>query len=406
MPQRKGPSGTRTYSLPFLGAYFFYYGGYCIFSSYIVMYLTHMGYRAVTCGLITSLTLMANLLMEPVGGYITDTFLSTRRYLAVCVGLICALCLFCTWNAGQPWLCLPAMVLTAGLSYPFSQLLDAWVNCSRSLDQGLVYSRIRAGGSIGYAVTSIAAGYYFQQFGWSTYFLAQAVFFLAVLPFLAGLPEISLENSPASDRKQSNLSPLACVQIILHSRPYILCLVICTVYWFSHRPVGSYLSLIVEARSGDPGTYGSVCGVGAATEFLGLLALGATQRRRSLTPEVCIGSALGLGILRPLCILMFPGVWPLYLGQILQSLSFALFYTGSVEWFTRTAHPRIRSFCISVGLTVSSVGGTIAANLLGGGLCDWLGPGALLWLSLAVSIGNGALFLMCRTQKTTPYNCK
>lgn len=48
-----------------------------------------------------------------------------------------------------------------------------------------------------------------------------------------------------------------------------------------------------------------------------------------------------------------------------------------------------------MGLTVSSVVGTVAANLLGGWLCDWLGAWSMVNLSLAVSVGNGSLFLIC-----------
>lgn len=74
------------YFRPFFVAYFFYYAGYCVFSSFIVLFLTERGYSAAVCGVITSLTLLANLLMEPVGGYLTDTYLSARSYLTVCIG--------------------------------------------------------------------------------------------------------------------------------------------------------------------------------------------------------------------------------------------------------------------------------------------------------------------------------
>ena len=269
-----GPGGKSRYSASFFAAYFFYYGGYCIFSSYMVMYLTSRGYSATLCGFITSLTLIANLLAEPVGGYITDTFLSARRFLTICVGVITVLCLLCTWSVDNPWLCLPALVAAAGVAYPFSQLMDAWVNCSRELDPGLIYSRIRAGGSIGFALTSLAAGWYFDRFGWDGYFLLQIFFFLIMLPFLFRLPDIGLGNS-AQEKEAVSLSPAECVRTALSSSSYCLCLVICTVYWFSHRPVGSYLSLIVVDRGGGPGTYGAVCGIGAVVECVGLLLIAA-----------------------------------------------------------------------------------------------------------------------------------
>ena len=76
------------YTVLFFSAYFIYYAAYCVFSSYTVLFLTERAYSATVCGIITSLTFLANLLMEPVGGYITDTFLPTRRYLLLLIGMI------------------------------------------------------------------------------------------------------------------------------------------------------------------------------------------------------------------------------------------------------------------------------------------------------------------------------
>ena len=75
------------------------------FSAYFIYY------SAMVCGIITSLTFLANLLMEPVGGYITDTFLPTRRYFLLLIGMISALCIFCTKYMDQPWIMLPGMVI-------------------------------------------------------------------------------------------------------------------------------------------------------------------------------------------------------------------------------------------------------------------------------------------------------
>lgn len=385
---------TRRYAETFFAAYFFYYAGYCVFSSYIVSYLTELGYSASLCGVISSLALVANLLMEPVGGYITDTFFSVRRYLVLCIAVIVVLCAVCTIVSDTPWLCVTLLTLTAGVAYPFSQLMDAWVNCSKSVDPTLVYSRIRAGGSIGFAVSSILAGYYFDAFGWDTYFLVQAVMFLCMVPFLLRLPVVELGNRRVKEQTAHSLTLGESFGVLLCNDKYMLSLLICTVYWFSHRPVGSYLALIINDRGGDAGTFGSVCGVGAAVEFLTLLLLSALQKRKKFTLSSCMTGALLANLLRPALILALPGVWPVYVGQIMQSVSFAFFLTGSVECFTQAADRRIRSFCISVGLTVSSVGGTILANMLGGWICDLRGTASLVVVSMGTSILNCALLAL------------
>lgn len=390
MRECSGLSGRRRYALPFFSVYFLYYAGYCVFSSYIVLYLTERSYSATVCGIITSLTLLANLLMEPIGGYVTDTFLSTRRYLTACIGIVSLLCIFCTVFSGRPFLLLPAMVLSAGIMYPFSQLMDAWVNMSREVEPGLVYSRIRAGGSIGFAAMSVVGGYYFKYNGWDHYFLLQMALFLAMAPFFLLLPDISLGNQRKGEERK-RLSPAEVFRVLAENRRFCFCLLVCTLYWFSHRPIGSYLSLLVAVRGGDAGTYGSICGVGAVVESLSLLVLPWILKRREACPIRCLTAALAADLLRPLCFLLFPGIWSFYLGQMMQSVSFALFYSASLECFAETADRRIRSFCISFGLTASSVAGTVMANLLGGILCDALGAGFLVLLSLSVAAVNLAV---------------
>lgn len=385
---------TLRYSEMFFAAFFFYYAGYCVFSSYIVSYLTELGYSASLCGMIASLALVANLLMEPIGGYITDTYLSVQRYLILCIVIITGLCVASTFAARTPWLCVTLLTLTAGVAYPFSQLMDAWVNCSRSVDPTLVYSRIRAGGSIGFGIVSVAAGYYFETFGWDTYFLVQAAMFLCMIPFLRRLPQVELGNRHTGEAQEHTLSLRESFGVILRNHKYLFCLLVCTVYWFSHRPVGSYLALIVNDRGGDAAAFGSICGLGALIEFFSLVFLGVLQKRRGLPVWFCMTGAILTDVLRPMYILLLPGMWPLYLGQICQSVSFAFFLTGSVDCFAGTADSRIRSFCISVGLTVSSVAGTILANLLGGRMCDFWGTTSLVQVSLGASVCNCLLLAL------------
>ena len=382
------------YTVLFFSAYFIYYAAYCVFSSYTVLFLTERAYSATVCGIITSLTFLANLLMEPVGGYITDTFLPTRRYLLLLVGVISALCIFCTKYMDQPWLMLPGMVLSAGIVYPFSQLMDAWVNISREKQPNLIYSRVRAGGSIGYAVMSVIGGYYFKHRGWDGYFLVQMVIFLFMIPFLFLLPDTSLGNCRKREEKEKNLSFFQAFHTLAQNRRFLFWLGIITFYWFSHRLVGSFLSLIIVELGGDAETYGNVCGAGAAVEFAGLMLLAFVWRKKNSHAFWGMTIALVTNLLRPLCFQLFSGTWALYLGQMLQSASFAFYMSVSVECFAEAADERLRSFSISMGLTVSSVVGTVLANLVGGGLCDTFHPGILILVSFAVGILNLGVFFL------------
>ena len=393
----------KSFGVPFFWAYFFYYAAYAVFSGNAVLFLTERGFSAAVCGAVTSAMLVLSLVMQPAGGYITDTFCSTRRYLAGGILVFVVLCCWCTAQRENRAYTAAGMILGAGIVYPFGQLMDAWVKMSSSADPELRYSRIRAGGSFGFAVMSVLAGQWFRRFGWDQYFLMQAAVFLLMLPLLLLLPELKPANRAGSGGRETNeitegteagkagrLSAGESVRLLLGNRSYLYWFLVCTVYWFSHRPIGSFLSLLVRERGGDAGTYGNVCGAGAVFEFLCLLLMSRGGILKK--PGMLMPAALLTDLLRPLCFLAFPGLMPVYAGQVLQSLSFALYYTASVEGFLHTSDPRIRSFSISTGLSLSSALGTAGANLSGGRLCDLYGPGILPEICFAAAAANLLLY--------------
>ena len=107
-----------------------------------------------------------------------------------------------------------------------------------------------------------------------------------------------------------------------------------------------------------------------------------------------MAAALGTNLLRPICFQLFSGEWSLYLGQILQSVSFALYMSASVECFAETSDERLKSFSISIGLTISSVIGTVCANMAGGKLCDLFYPEFLILFSFLLGSMNLLFFIL------------
>lgn len=379
----------KRYTPPFLAVYFLYYSAYALFSSYMVSYLVQRGMSATLCGGLTSITLLVSVFMQPVAGYLTDTFLSTRQYLQVSVGAIVVLCVLNTLFDQNDVVCVLLIVLTAAFAYPFVQLMDAWVNCARELDETLIYSRVRAGGSIGFATVSVLAGHFFHAAGYKSYFLLQAAIFILILPFLKKLPRLALGNRKKGKEGESHLGFFASFSILLHRPQYAACLVLFSLYWMSHRPIGSYLALICASYGGGDALFGNVCGVGSFAEFLLLLLIVPLGRKMSLKTQ--LATAFLLCLVRPA--LLLTGKIPLlYAGHIAQSLSFAFFFAASTACFTRFADPRIRSFSISVGLTVTSVLGTVCANFTGGIIYDMFGAKGNLWLSLILSMVGIAFF--------------
>lgn len=218
------------------------------------------------------------------------------------------------------------------------------------------------------------------------------VIFLFMIPCLLLLPDTSLGNCRKQEEKEKSLSFFQAFHTLVQNSRFLFWLGIITFYWFSHRLVGSFLSLIIVELGGDAETYGNVCGAGAAVEFAGLMLLAFAWKKKNSHALLGMAIALITNLLRPLCFLLFSGTWALYLGQMLQCASFAFYMSVSVECFAEAADERLRSFSISMGLTVSSVVGTVLANLVGGRLCDMFHPGILILVSFALGFLNSAVF--------------
>lgn len=387
-----GKIRTRRYTGAFFCAYFLYYAGYALFSSYMVSYLTQRGMSATICGLVTSLTLLVNVLIQPIAGYLTDTCLETKRFLTLSIAVVCLFGFINTGFAANDLISIVLIVISAAFSYPFIQLMDAWVNCSGEVDDQLVYSRVRAGGSIGFAGASTAAGYYFHAYGYGNYFLLQAACFLAILPLLYRLPTLPMGNCrEPSCKEEPRIDFFQSFAILLRIPQFTACLLLFSLYWMSHRSIGSYLALIADSYGGGDRLFGNICGVGAVAESLMLLIIAKLSRHLSLR-QILTGSIL-LCAVRPM-LLQTHSVPLLYIGQIIQSVSFALYFTASTACFTKFADPRIRRFSISVGLTSVSVIGTVSANFIGGMLFDLHGMAGSIHMSLLLSAVNVLVFLL------------
>lgn len=379
------------YTSLFFVTYFLYYSGYCIFSSYMVPYLAENGYSASVSGVVTSLMMIASVLMQPIAGYLTDTVLPARKYLAITILMVVILAMINSLSDYTSWLNIIIIIISATFSYSFSNLMDAWVNRTKELDTKISYSRIRAGGSIGFGITSILFGHILTSFGYRWFFLIQGGIFLLLMPFLYFLPDLELKNR-RTDTKEKNISFNRTFSVLLKDKKYCMILIIFTLYWMGHRPIGSYLSLIVRQRGGSDGLYGNICGIGAVVECFLLIFM---YRFKSLKRmDRLIFLTLCTSLLRPLLLLLVDGTIILYVGQILQSISFALCYSVIVDAFSKFSDYRIKSFSISVGLTVASVVGMTTANLVGGFAFDLLGANATVWVSFLISANNLLIFML------------
>lgn len=384
----------RSFAVPFFCVTALYYGGYCLFGGFMVLYLSENGYSAFFCGIVTSLTCLINLLVQPLAGYLTDTIITVKRYLIVASAAIAALSAFASQSVKSPALCVLTISMLAVFEMPYTFLLDAWISIAHEQDPRLVYGQIRAGGSIGFGLVAILFGWYSSCHGFDSFFPIQSAVFVLLTVGLMSLPETPLRNRKISAVYEKDANKLTLPQslcLVWKNRRYRTLTILFFFYWLSHRPVGSYLSLIVQSRGGDAGIFGMVSGLGAIVEAGVLFAIAATAKKLSLKKMLL--AMLLITLVRPTVLLMTDHVAALFVVQFIQSASFAFYYSASVQGYYELSDPKIRAFSMTFGLAVTSVLGTMAANLIGGWLCDKIGTNAVIWMSMLFTTANLIYFL-------------
>jgi len=58
-----------------------YFAANSIYFGFLTMYLTAQGYSSVSCGIINTLISLISLVFQPIAGYLTDTFITIKKYL-------------------------------------------------------------------------------------------------------------------------------------------------------------------------------------------------------------------------------------------------------------------------------------------------------------------------------------
>lgn len=362
-----------------------YYGIYCLFASYMVTYLTMAGYSPVFCGVAGTVTYLVSILTQPLLGYLSDSLLPMGRCLQLAAGVTLLGTLLLPGALGSPAATLLVLTLVAAACLPMMSLLDVWVMAAKEDTPELSFPLARMGGSLGYGVWSLLIGEAVERFGTALIFQIQALFCVVFLVLLHWLPQVSMHNRRSRVR---TIPPLRSFQLIWRDRGFRFAVVLLLLHWLTHRLMGSYLALLIQAIGGSTAVFGVVVGLGGFAEAV--IPLFGARWIRCCPVRRLLAICLALNFARPvLCLLSIPfGTGFFAAGQILQSIGFSIYFTASVECLSRLAPVQVKNTAISLGLALSSLLGTVLANFAGGVLVQWFGALSLVRPTLVLALLN------------------
>jgi PPP family 3-phenylpropionic acid transporter len=384
----------------------------CIICSFAAVYLTHKGFSTTTIGIILSLASVLSVILQPLIASYADK--STKIALRTIVLLLMivvflltiALCLF----PNVPSLIAIIFVLINAIQCTliplFNSLAILYMNKGILLNYGLA----RGISSLSYAFMSSFVGIILSRF--SPNILIYIFLFTYILHIISicnykiskknrwiyenHLDKLSQEKIEATLHNETfNKNPLSMLGFIKKYNKFILLLIGCSMLFFSHSLLNTYLIHIVKNIGGNNRDMGITLSISAALE-LPTMAVFVYLLRKVKCTTLLKTSAFFFFIKAGVTFLA-QDIITLYFAGTLQMLAFALFTPASVYYVNSIIREEDKVKGQSLlGVAILGIAGTLA-NISGGKIIDTMNVSYMLLIGTIIA-GIGFLFVCLFTE--------
>lgn len=370
---------TRRHLLPFAALSASYFAHIGFFNPYLPLWLKELGYGIVAIGLLTAVQ-SATRLIAPYGwGWLSDH--TGERVKLLRYGASAALVVSCgLWiHGGFWWLAavLFVMFLHTSAMMPMSEAAMAHLVSSGGSFDAKRYGRVRLWGSLGFLVTVLLAGAWFEHFGMGHFPAWTVLSLLAVTLSVWLMPDLKEALAP-HERKQP-------VWPILKKRPVQWFFAALFFHVLAHMGIYIFFSLYLDALGYSKTVIGLLWAVSV------LLEIGWFFTQSRWLPLMSLSAWLvlcgGVMVLRMALTASSATVWPLLLlAQTLHAITFATHHAVCIELLSRhfpgSLRGRGQALYTVLGYGVPGMLG----GLLGGALSARFGLGSVFWAALVSSV--------------------
>ncbi len=376
--QQQGIAVSRRMLVPFAAMSASYFAHIGFFNPYLSLWLKDLGYSVGVIGVLVSLQAFTRLYSPYAWGWVSDRTGHRVMLLRISAGLALLFSFGLAWHGGLLWLVAVLLLMFTHTSsmMPMSEAAMAQlVSHGGALDVRR-YGRIRLWGSLGFLVTVLAAGWWFDHRGmgdfpaWTWVSLLLVNLSVWMMP-LVREPHAGHETQP----------PILNELKRPHNRWFFFTMFF---HVLAHIAIYSFYSLYLDSLGYSKAAIGALWALSVAVEVLGFL----TQGRwlHLLRPAQWIAVCALVLLLR--MVLIAAGAelpWVLIFAQALHAVTFAIHHTVCISWLSQHFPARLRGRGQAL-YSIIGYGATGFLGALGGGLVsEHLGLGAVFWLAVPVA---------------------
>ncbi len=370
---------TRQALLPFAALSASYFAHIGFFNPYLPLWLKDMGLSLVLISVLTSVQATTRLFAPYIWGWLSDH--TGERIKLLRLGAAVALAAGCLlWLPLSPlWLGLVLLLMFTHTSamMPMSEAAMAHLVSQGGAFDAQRYGRVRLWGSVGFLVTVLLAGAWFEAFGMHQFPTMTILSLLAVLLSTLWMPD-QREAAPVEQVRPA-------VGPVLRQPP---------VFWFfasaffhvlSHIGIYVFFSLYLDALGYSKTLIGVMWAVSVLVEIGWFFWQSRWLQRLPLTGWLLLCSATML--LRMLLTAAWADVLlVLVLAQALHAITFAAHHTSCVALVSHHFPGRLRGRGQALYTVIAYGFPGVIGGLLGGILSERWGLASVFWASALTSV--------------------
>ena len=356
-----------------------------VFYPFIPVILSARGFSPAEIGLVASIGAVGFTIAVPAWGHIADVNLGRSRTLQLCAigGAAAVGALLGSW---------PPIVI-ALLLMAYWVFESSWQPLADALTVNLVdrrrYARIRLLTSLSFAISSIAAGFFYDSAGFDAAYVLAVVAAIAMAVAAGGVPDIGrarLDPSPEGDSRTSRpRASLGSAGVALRVAPR-LGLVLLAVMLINVTIISgfTYLPLRLGDLGSPPSDVALSAGISAIAEIPAMLVAARVAQVIGLR-GMFVSSALIYGAATSSWIVLeSPQV--IIATRLITGVAFAWVLVCVVLTIARLLPSELQATGQALYQTFGFGFGAIIANIVGGQLYEGIGHGAVFGLGTVLAV--------------------
>ncbi len=361
-----------------------YYATQAVLLPYLPLYFMQKGYTPSQIGLLMTIGPFVAMFAQPMWGYISDRFHTVKKIILLLWSLTILSSIGLFYAESYPVSFL-FMLLLYFFMMPSSPLMDSIV-ISSTLRAGVSYGSVRLWGSVGFTVVAVLSGFVLGWIGGVSHlqymYWALWVIHLAILIFL--------RDEPHSGQRIT-FKTLGSIAV---NGPFLLFLLMMFLVTIPHRMHDSLFVLYLTDLGGTEAMGGWAWALAAISEVPVFALLGRYMHRFHELALLGVVSVLYMG--RWLLYALIDDPWLLVVLQVLQGITFAVFWTVAVQYAVRLVPPELRSTGQSLLSAVFLGLAGITGGYAGGWVKEAWGGAEMYYFGAALALIAGMMFFAVR----------